>query len=316
MRGSAFAGALRWTAALAVATTAAWWASPARAAGVPPGYDPACHCHRNVTYGIVSWLEPTTGQVARQVMDIFLPAPGTAGPHPVVFYGHPNGVDHVIAADDRPGSRWSQLVQPLVARGYIVVSYEFRHPVVNHTAGQPAPGQDIRRAIDSFAGRWADALGADVRNTFVTGRSRGAGLGLLTALRGGFRHGTRVRGVWAFEAQTTFECEEAANALVLPDERAAFLAECTAVPAPGSSLQAVSADAPPAVVLYDRPFRRELVRAEEVDIHFPDFGLLLCQRYAAMGVARRCDARESVDKDAAWEGLGDRLDAWRAPAKR
>jgi hypothetical protein len=70
------------------------------------------------------------------------------------------------------------------------------------------------------------------------------------------------------------------------------------------------------VVSYDRPFRGELVPAPEVDVQFPDFGLLLCQRYAAHGVARRCDARASVAKDAAWLGLADRLDAWRAPARR
>ena len=279
---------------------------------VPPGYSAACNCYRNVPYGTVTWLEPTTKKWAKQVMDIWMPQ-GFGGPLPVVYYGHPNGSIHTIAKDTSPDSLWSRLVKPLTDQGYIVVSYEFRHPVVNYVEGKPAPRYDIQKAINVFAGQFAPSLSADPSNSFITGQSRGGGLGLLTGLSGKFTSGTKVQAMWTYQAQTSFNCNEMAQDFVLESDRNAFLAMCTAVPGAGSALQAVTSSSPPAYAAYDRPFHMELVPAAEVDVHYPDFGWQLCNRYVAKGGANACQGVQSVPQTDAWTGVADYFNAHRQP---
>jgi acetyl esterase/lipase len=271
---------------------------------VPPNWDEHCRCYRHVSYGPVSWYEPTTRKVARQEMDIFMP-PGTppATGWPVAYYGHPNGSTNFIAMDTKAGSKWSTLVRPLLEQGFIVVSYEFRHPVVNYVEGEPVPRYDIQRAINNFATKYAAPLGADPTNSFIFGRSRGGGLGLLTALTGKFNGGTQIRALWLAQAQTSFDCNEAAETFVLPEEHAEFLASCQSVPGAGSSLKAVRAGSPPVVALYERAFRKELVHAEEADLHFPDFGWQLCLRYQARGESSQCQAADMVPPEQSWNGM-------------
>ena len=233
-------------AALAIAALppAAQAATQRAADGAPPGYNAACNCYRAVPYGSVSWFEPTTKKIAHQVMDIWMPSTGT-GSHPIVYYGHPNGTTQFIANDTRPDSLWSRLVKPLTDQGFIVVSYEFRHPVVNYVEGKPAPRYDIQKAINAFALNYAEVLGADPANSFVSGQSRGGGLGILTALTGTLTGGTQVQALWTYQAQTTFNCDESAKDFVIEGDREIFLAECVAVPNAGSAMRAVTAAAPP-----------------------------------------------------------------------
>jgi len=270
---------------------------------IPPGYNSACNCYRNVPYGSATWLEPTTKKIAKQVMDVWMPPKTFAGPRPIVYYGHPNGTSNYIAKDITAGSLYSRLVKPLTDRGFVVVSYEFRHPVVNYVAGSPTPRFDIQKAINTFVSKHAEALNADPTNSFISGQSRGGGLGILTALTGKLT-GTTVRALWTYQAQTTFNCNEMANTFVIPSERTAFLTQCTAVPDAGSSLQSVTASAPPIVAAYDRPFNMVQVRASQVDVHYPDFGYELCRRYVAEGTPQ-CDGRQSVSNDVAWIGMAD-----------
>jgi hypothetical protein len=283
-----------------------------QAEDAPPNYNATCNCYRNVPYGTVSWLEPTTKRWARQVMDIWMPQ-GFGDPLPIVYYGHPNGTLHTIAKDSSPDSLWSRLVKPLTDRGYIVVSYEFRHPVVNYVPGKPAPRYDIQKAINAFAAQYAPALGADPSNSFITGQSRGGGLGLLTGLSGNFTSGTKVQAMWTYQAQTTFNCNEMAQDFVLESDRTAFLSSCTTVPGAGSALQAVTPSAPPTVAAYERPFRMELVPAAEVDVHYPDFGWQLCNRFTAEGSSNVCQGAQSVPLASAWIGIADYFDAHRQP---
>jgi acetyl esterase/lipase len=279
----------------------------------PPGYDANCNCYRNVRYGSINWYEPTTRRMASQVMDIFMPQ-GTppANGWPILYYGHPNGMNHFIAKDTNPESKYGLLVKPLLDAGYIVVAYEFRHPVVNYVAGKPAPRYDIQRAINFFANNHAVSLNADPSNSFIAGRSRGGGLGVLTALTGNFTGGTQVRAAWVYQAQTSFSCQENADTFILENERAAFLATCSEVPGAGSALQSVKPNSPPVVASYDKAFRKELVHADEADIHFPDFGWQLCLRYAAQGESGQCTPMENVPKLNAWTGMIDYFHAHKA----
>lgn len=272
----------------------------------PPGYNSACNCYRNVSYGSTTWLEPTTKKVTQQVMDIWMPASGFSGPRPVVYYGHPNGVNQYIALDKTAGSLYTRLVKPLTDKGYIVVSYEFRHPVVNYVAGSPTPRYDIQRAINTFVNSYAAGLNADPANSFIAGQSRGGGLGLLTALTGKFTGGTTIRAVWTYQAQTTFNCDEMAKDFVIESDRDEFMTQCTVVPSAGSSLQAVAAGAPPVHAAYDRPFRMQLVPASQVDVHYPDFGYQLCRRYQVESITSGfCEGVENVSNDKAWVGMAE-----------
>lgn len=304
-----------WAASLALVLGAPLGALANTAQDTPPGYDAGCNCYRNVPYGPVVWFEPTTKKVTRQVMDIYVPqgTPPAAG-WPVAYYGHPNGMNHFIRRESTPGSRWAELVQPLLDAGYMVVSYEFRHPVVNYEEGKPAPRYDIQRAINTFTANYAQTLNADPANSFITGNSRGGGLGLLTALTGNFTGGTQIRAVWISQAQTSFDCDEAADTFVLPAERLLFLARCKAVPGAGSALRSVRAGAPPVVATYQNAFRKELVHAYEADLHFPDFGWQLCLRYQAQAQSEsnRCQPVDNVAPAAAWSGAVAFFDSHRS----
>jgi len=305
-------------AAALFAASLAPLATPAQAEtvqGTPPGYNANCNCYRNVEYGSTTWFEPTTRKFAKQVMDIWMPANITRPEGaPIVYYGHPNGVGHYIAMDTAPGSLWSRLVKPLTDRGYIVVSYEFRHPVVNHVEGKPVPRYDIQRAINYFTTNFASTLVADPANSFIAGQSRGAGLGLLTALTGAFTGSTKVQGVWTYQAQTSFNCNEMAKTYVIESERSAFLAECVQVDGAGSALQAVSPSSPPIVARYDRAFHKVLVPASQVDVHYPDFGWQLCKRYGIQGLAAQCTPVENVTQAGAWTGMATFFDEHIQPA--
>lgn len=281
-------------------------------AGTPPGYNATCNCYRNVSYGSVMWFEPTTLKFARQEMDIWMPdARAFPGPRPVVYYGHANTSTHTIPFDKAPESMYSRFVRPLTEAGNIVVSYEFRHPVVNHVPGRRPPGKDIEKAINYFVDTYAGALNADPSNSFITGRSRGGGLGLLTALTGRFTGGTVIRAIRAFQAQTTYDCREAANLFVIPSERDDFVSDCTDVPGAGSALQSANMSAPPTYLGYDERFRYELVRASEVDVHYPDQGLAYCERHVAAGAPTPCVGVDQVPDAEAWAGVAELFRGYR-----
>jgi hypothetical protein len=61
---------------------------------------------------------------------------------------------------------------------------------------------------------------------------------------------------------------------------------------------------------YERAFRKQLVPASEVDVHYPDFGWQLCVRYGVQGASAQCQPNEVVDKANAWTGMADYFTAY------
>lgn len=292
------------------------------ATATPPGYDSECNCYRNVPYGTAQWQEPTlppSDPPRTQVLDIWLPKAGSTPPYPVVFWGHPNGKTHTIAHNpNNPDSTYSRLIKQAINAGALFVSYEFRHPVINApTTASPTSGLsplhfDIRTAIDAFLTTWGPELQADASNVFVTGASRGAGLGVWTSLHGGFTSGAQVRAVWAYNPQTTFQCPETADLFIIPAsvdggvERDAFLAreECQVAGQFGSSIQTAGPQttSPPMQVRYDGAFFGTPVTNAQFLIHHPDYGLALCSAYAQAG-SEACIAKDLIEDSKAWSGM-------------
>ena len=52
-------------------------------------------------------------------------------------------------------------------------------------------------------------------------------------------------------------------------------------------------------------------QASEIDIHFPDFGWRLCERFDAERVAASCDAAPNVGLDDAWVGVPEYFNSHR-----
>lgn len=281
------------------------------AATLAPRFDPVCNCYRDVPYGSATWVEPTCEAALgcdnpnfRQVMDIFLPTTPATGPRPVVFWGHSNGYNHRIAYSKRRGSEYMTLVKPVIDAGYIFVSYEFRHPVINQDEPGAPIKTDIRDAINRFSSGYARRLSADMGNTFISGRSRGAGLGLLTALTNDFAPGITVRAVWGAQAQSTFDCQQMSD-LFITDTTAPLFALLCAVTLPrgaGSSLDEVRVDSPPVFTVFDEGFFRRKVPVTEFGEHHPDFGLALCRAYTAVGNTA-CGAVDQVAPESFYRGM-------------
>lgn len=282
------------------------------AATLAPRFDPVCNCYRDVPYGTASWVEPACEPALgcddpnfRQVMDIFVPTTPATGPRPVVFWGHSSGYNHRIAYTRLPGTEYMTLVKPVLDAGYIFVSYEFRHPVINKDEPGAPIRTDIRDAINRFASTYARRLSADMGNTFISGRSRGAGLGLLTALTNDFVPGVTVRGIWGAQAQSTFDCQQMSELFIVEGGQPLFALQCAvAVPrGAGSSLDAVLATSPPVRTVYDGTFFRRKVSPLDFGEHHPDYGLALCSAYAAAGNGSACGAVDQVPSLDFYQGM-------------
>lgn len=271
-------------------------------------FDAACNCYRNVPYGGTSWKEPTLdNRVVSQVMDVWLPTtlPVPGELRPVAFYGHANGSDHVI---EKGSQGYALIVSQFLAKGYVFVSYEFRHPVTNARPGV-TPRLDIQKAIEFFATDVAPdaAVKADPNNTFILGRSRGGGLGILTGLSAEWNvPGITVRAMMGAEAQTTYNCAQIGNTFVIKAERQAFIQSCwlTTPRDAGSALSSVTASAPPVLTRYSAAFFNKPVPAAQYDVHHPDQGLELCDVYASTTPAS-CQAEDRVIPDNFWLGVVD-----------
>ena len=261
----------------------------------------------DLCYGTAAWREPTLGGRWLQQAFDFHRAPGTQ-PAPLIIWTHPNGSSKSIA----PGSvAYTVLVAPALAAGFSFASVEFRHPVVNENeADSPTnpgvPHRDIARAIQ-FIRANAEALGIDRRNIFLVGGSRGT-LALWTALQPDMadpfaadpvlRQSTRVNAVFAYNAQTTYDGIEFADLFLVPPDaevqKAAWRLEHPKYAQFGSAVRSVGADAPPVMLRYDQAFIGRKVTLQELqatdEVHYPDYGLALCDAYRQVGQFPKCTA--------------------------
>lgn len=295
---------------------------------LPPGAQGMDLC-----YGPAAWREPALGgRWLEQRFDFY--RAGGAQPAPLVIWAHPNGSSKSIA----PGSvAYSTLVAPALAAGFSFASIEFRHPVVNEAeADSPTnagvPHRDIARALQ-FIRANAAALGIDRRNVFLIGGSRGT-LGLWTALQDDMadpaasdpvlRQSTRVNAVFAFNAQTTYDGDEFADLFLLPPDdaihRAAWRLEHPKYAQFGSAVRSVSADDPPVMLRYDQSFIGRKVTLQELEavdeVHYPDFGLALCDAYQRAGIAQRCLAEGAPRFDDMRQGYAGYIDFFRQHLRR
>lgn len=287
----------------------------------------------DLCYGPAAWREPALGGRWLQQRFDFYRAGGTQ-PAPLIIWAHPNGSSKSIT----PGSvAYSVLVAPALAAGFSFASIEFRHPVVNEDeADSPTnagvPHRDIARALQ-FIRANAQALGIDRRNVFLVGGSRGT-LGLWTALQDDMadpyatdpvlRQSTRVNAVFAFNAQTTYDGLEFADLFLLPPDdevqKAAWRLEHPKHAQFGSAVRSVSADDPPVMLRYDQSFigrKVTLLELEAIDeVHYPDFGLALCDAYQRAGIAQRCWAEGAPRFDDMRQGYAGYVDFFRQHLRR
>jgi hypothetical protein len=272
---------------------------------------------RGLCYGSEVWHEPTVGKELRQTLD-FWPAGGRPGaPAPLIVWAHPNGMTNFIA--DGPDSPlYRDLVQPALRDGYAFASIEFRHPVVNE-AIEPAPHLDVAQAVQ-FLRAQAPRLDIDPHNVFIVAQSRGS-LGLWTALQDDMavpdhadpvrRQSTRVRAVFAYQPQATYDGLEFADLFVADahqDRVKAWWRQMHPQYASfGSAIGSVDAGDPPVLLRYaDAPRAQRLTYAdfsEGVDVlHYADGGAVLCDAYRQSGVALRCEVMFGVPRERAFDG--------------
>lgn len=272
---------------------------------------------RGLCYGPEAWHEPTVGKNVRQALD-FWPALARQGrPAPLILWAHPNGMTHFIA-DNAQSTLYRDLVQPALAGGFAFASVEFRHPVVNESI-VPAPHLDVALAVQ-FLRAHAERLNIDPHNVFIVAQSRGS-LGLWTALQDDLadpghgdpvrRESTRVRAVFAYQPQATYDGLEFADLFVADAHRDRAKAWWRQVHPQhasfGSAIRSVDAGDPPVRLRYaGAPHAQPLTYADfrqGVDVlHYPDAGAALCDAYRRSGVSRRCEVDFGISRDRAFEG--------------
>jgi acetyl esterase/lipase len=270
----------------------------------------ACDCYLDVPYGDrATWVEG--GMTLTQAIDLFVPR-SPAADAPLVFWAHPNGSTKDFGA---AGPLATDVALPLLSDGMLFASVEFRHPA--NDATPDAPPTDLADAVQ-FLRCHADTLGFDRERVAAIARSRGT-LAIWTALQNDLadpesddplrRQSTRLRGVYAISAQTSYWGEwiastffdEASQPLVLaqlgPENR-------------GHAVGDASADDPPVHIEYDSPLAELPLRATDCRsaggdldcVHLPNFGDELCDAYTAAGIGARCTVRYSVPTARLYQG--------------
>lgn len=227
---------------------------------------------------------------------------------PLIIWAHPNGM-----TDNLPqqGDLYSKLVTPALALGFAFMSVEFRHPVASQRYGQPPdldiPNTDIARAVQ-WARHRSGMLGIDGTNIFIVGQSRGT-LGLMNALsknladdQSPFPYQTkssRVRAVYAVQAQTSYEKDQVKQTFIHPDSWPAFEQLYANFHQPGSAISEITTDDPPIAMRYERmptdPSQQTVVPLHLpaqngscsypegcFDFHHPNFGLKLHLAFKAL----------------------------------
>jgi len=244
-----------------------------------------------------------------QRFDYYRPASLPASQRlPLIIWAHPNGMTENLP---QQGELYPKLVTPALALGFAFMSVEFRHPVASQeydkSPNLDIPNTDIARAVQ-WARHRSGMLGIDGSNIFIVGQSRGT-LGLMNALsknladdQSPFPYQTkssRVRAVYAVQAQSTYEKEQVKQTFIHPDSWAAFDQLYADFHQPGSAINELTTDDPAVALRYERmPTDQSLQTVVPLhlpaqngscaypegcfDFHHPNFGLKLHLAFKAL----------------------------------
>lgn len=255
------------------------------------GFQDSTRVWLDIPYGSASWAEPTLGGTTLyQALDIEIPS-GSApvAGWPVVMYYHANGSTKTV-----PGSGvLATCKAEILAEGFAFVGVEFRHPVVNVSEG--APHQDVGFATQ-YVRAMADAFDLDTNNVYALCHSRGS-LALWQGLQADMANGgastyegrqsSYIKGIWAYNPQTTYDTEQFADLFVLPGaDTTTFLAAnpndarwgsaiTSAATAPNYPLLAIHTE----TAYFGTP--QDAVTAD--DVHYPDMVSALRDAYVTAG---------------------------------
>jgi acetyl esterase/lipase len=270
----------------------------------------ACDCFRDVPYGEGAiWAEPTLDdQQISQALDIYVPK--GMSEMPAVLWAHPNGSSKEFAPDSGLAKN---ALTPAIAAGRVVVSVEFRHPVVNYDIG--APRTDLVDAIQ-FIRCNAPALGVDPTRLAGLASSRGT-LMLWTAVQPELadpdssepvrRQSSRLLGVFATQAQTSYWAQWIADTFYAPELHPQVEAMLPADDiALGHAVGAVTEASPPVELAYVDPLAELPITAQTIGmvdpLHLPNFGDELCKAYAAAGHPQDCKVSYDVAQNTIFAG--------------
>ena len=276
--------------------------------------------YEDIPYGSVEWNEPTTGQVARQVFEVYLPSTvAPAGGYPWVAYCHANGKDHHVGPVADP-EQYASLVEPLLAKGFIVFSVEFRHPVPNKNwdGNNDVPHDDLFAALQGIRNLHS-ALNMNLEHGFGYGRSRG-NLLLWTATQPDRanpasaiykeRLSTKLLGYWGINTQATYSTFEAIETFIVPSEQAAVKAlnpdDIRWKSLYQHLLTCTPSDVPNTVVMHDTPYNSpsEFVTVPNITkvtaaaagtmLHHSDFGVMIFQGFLAAGAKNKIVVSDNI----------------------
>ncbi len=241
-----------------------------------------------------------------QQFDLHRPAAPLSQKLPLIIWAHPNGLNEDLEPLD---DLYRKLVEPALKLGFAFMSIEFRHPVASQMYGKDPildiPNTDIARAVQ-WARHRSGALGIDGSNIFLLGQSRGT-LDLMNALSKNLAdeastipyqtRSSRVRAVYAVQAQTTYEKGQTRDTFIHPDSRGAFENRYPDFQQPGSAINEITTDDPPITLRNERaPTNPDAVIPLNLpaqngscadlqgcfDIHHPNFGLKLHLAFKAL----------------------------------
>lgn len=244
-----------------------------------------------------------------QRFDFYRPAALAASQRlPLIIWAHPNGATENLPPQ---GELYPKLVTPALALGFAFMSIEFRHPVASQKFGTPPnldiPNTDIARAVQ-WARHRSGMLGIDGTNIFIVGQSRGT-LGLMNALSKNLADdqspipyqtkSSRVRAVYAVQAQTSYEKDEVKWTFIHPDSWEAFEKLYSDFHQPGSAIKEITSDDPAVAMRYERAPTDQSQQAVIplhlpglngscaypggcFDFHHPNFGLKLHLAFKAL----------------------------------
>jgi acetyl esterase/lipase len=287
----------------------------------------------SICWGSETWNEAANnGKLMSQTLNFY--AATTNPSAPLIIYFHPNGGSSYIDQKQNP-TLYSQIVQPALAAGYAIASVEFRHPVdndnvPNRVSDPRVPHWDAARAIQ-FLRANATALGIDKRNVFVVGHSRGT-LSMWTAMQDDMaisnspdaiaRESTRVRAVWAYQGQTSYNPVEFAEWFLIPSDRAQAETGFETLHPKwqqfGSAVASVTPDDPPVHLRYKQQFMQGFISYQTMTTkfnpeHYPDFGVQLCTRYTQVNNRNECVAEQLIPETGAYTGMIDFFNKYLIP---
>lgn len=269
-------------------------------------------------FGVEPWAEPTLGnQVVAPVMTIYMPnvamPPGGYG---LIVRAHANGSDHNIT--EGSGSLWTYLVEPAMAKGYVVATIEFRHPVSNVALG--APHTDTGYCLQ-FLRACSSALNINTNRIHGFAQSRGnlllwqtVSADLADAGNVSFaqRQSSKIKSLWGLNTQDSYSTTEFILEKIVPADQAACLVD----PAYADDVRWGSAknliktgtqELPLLCSTYDNPFLNALPSHQvgqytkaaidanaNLRVHCPEFGQALWKAYADRGQTSKITVCDDV----------------------